>query len=127
MRTYQLALVAALVAGGVLPDIALGTDTTKTLEEGFQLRSADGDNTLSFHGQIQADGRFYTGEAASGQTDTFLLRRVRPIFSGTLFRFYDFLITPDFGGGTTVLYDAYLEIKAWPVAKLRGGKFQPHV
>ncbi len=147
MKTYHIALVAALIAGGVLPDIALGTDNPKTLEErvadlekkveapaekragpdGFSLTSADGDSTLSFHAQIQADARFYTGEAASGQTDTFLLRRVRPILSGTLFRYYDFLITPDFGGGTTVLYDAYLEINAWPFAKLRAGKFKPPV
>jgi phosphate-selective porin OprO/OprP len=85
------------------------------------------DVTLKVHALIQTDGRFYTGDAASGQTDTFLLRRARPILEGTLFKFYDFLLVPDFGGGTTAIYDAYLDIRPWTYAKLRAGKFKPPI
>src|SRR5438445_4581701 len=145
MRTYQLALIAALVSGGVLPDRTLHAE--KTLEEnvsdvekkyechvevgagpqGVSLQSTDGAFVLNLQGQVQADGRFYSGSDASAQTDTFLLRRERPILSGTVYRFYEFLITPDFGGRTTILYDAYLDIRPWTLVKLRIGKFKPPV
>ena len=43
--------------------------------------------------------------------DTFVLRRVRPILEGTLFKNFDVRLTPDFGGGTTVLQDAYVDLR----------------
>ena len=51
-----------------------------------------------------------------------LLRRVRPIVEGTVFKFFDFRLTPDFGGGTTVLQDAYVDLRFRPFVKLRVGK-----
>jgi phosphate-selective porin OprO/OprP len=49
---------------------------------------------------------------------------VRPILQGTIYKNIDFRLIPDFGGGTTVLQDAYLEFKYFPKATLRAGKFK---
>ncbi|HSE43575.1 MAG TPA: porin, partial [Acidobacteriota bacterium] len=41
---------------------------------------------------------------------------------GTVFKYFDFKIMPDFGGGTTVLQDAYLDARFHPAFKVRFGK-----
>jgi phosphate-selective porin OprO and OprP len=88
---------------------------------GFFLTSPDGDFVFRLRGYIQADGRFFFDQSSSA-VDTFVLRRVRPIFEGTVHKIFDFKIMPDFGGGTTVLQDAYLDAKFNPAFKIRFGK-----
>jgi phosphate-selective porin OprO/OprP len=95
--------------------------------EGFGLSSADKAFKLKLRGYIQADGQFYLRDESKPLTDTFLLRRVRPIFEGTVYRDFDFKIMPDFGGGKAVLYDAYLDYHADAAVNLRAGKFKPPV
>jgi len=90
--------------------------------DGFQIRSADGAYQLRFRGLIQADSRAYLEDTGIQGADTFILRRVRPIFDGTVFKYFDFRLTPDFGGGTTVLQDAYVDMRFRPSLKLRAGK-----
>ena len=96
-------------------------------KEGFSLRSADGNSVLKLRGYVQLDGRFWTGDEAKPQVETFVLRRVRPIFEGTVYKIFDFRIMPDFGVGTTVLQDAYLEARFNPAFRVRAGKFKPPV
>ncbi|HSP06343.1 MAG TPA: porin, partial [Acidobacteriota bacterium] len=88
---------------------------------GFQLTSPDGDFVIKLRGIVQADSRFFFQDQVTA-IDTFTLRRVRPIIEGTVFKIFDFRITPDFGGGTTVLQDAYLDARFNPAFKLRFGK-----
>jgi phosphate-selective porin OprO/OprP len=96
--------------------------------DGFSLKSADGNFILKFRGLIQADSRWFVGSATDAETDTFLLRRIRPTLEGTLYRDFDFRITPDFANNSaTPLYDAYLDVKTFPAATLRVGKFKPPV
>ncbi len=103
--------------------------------EGFIIQSADANFKLRVGGYAQADGRFYLNDrpvrGSSGNgTDTFLLRRVRPILEGTVFRDFDYRFVTDFGNGaaqTTLLQDAYVEWKYLPWLKIRGGKFKPEV
>jgi phosphate-selective porin OprO/OprP len=71
---------------------------------------------------MQSDGRFFIDDRSAQAADTFLLRRVRPILDGTVFRFVDFRLMPDFGGGTTVLQDAYVDLRFHPFARVRVGK-----
>ena len=92
---------------------------------GFSLRSADGNFLLRFRGYIQADARFYRDDQTP-LTDNFLMRRVRPILEGTIYRLYDFRIMPDFAGSPT-LFDAYLEARFKPQFALRAGKFKPPI
>jgi phosphate-selective porin OprO/OprP len=94
---------------------------------GFALKSADGNFALKLRGQVQADSRWYLYDSAKNGTDTFLIRRARPIVEGTIFRDFDFRLMPDFGNDTTALYDAYLEWKYLPWLKVRAGKFKPPV
>ena len=93
-------------------------------KDGFSLKSADGDWSLRVRGYVQLDGRFISNQGAAPGTDTFVLRRVRPIFEGTLGGRFDFRIMPDFGGGQTVLQDAYADARLAPTTKLRLGKFK---
>jgi phosphate-selective porin OprO/OprP len=95
--------------------------------EGFSLKSADGSYQLRIRGYLQGDGRFFADDQERANTDSFLLRRVRPILEGTVAKHFDFRIMTDFGGGTATVQDAYIDARFWPEAKLRVGKYKPPV
>jgi phosphate-selective porin OprO/OprP len=97
---------------------------TKADAEGFVVRSGDGAFRLRLGGYAQLDGRFYLDDSAQAAADTWVLRRVRPIVQGTVAKYFDFYINPDFGGGTTVLQDAYLDVHTTPKLRVRSGKFK---
>jgi|SRR5271157_642399 len=94
---------------------------------GFTIKSADGNFLLKVGADLQVDNRTYLGEGSQSLVDTTLLRRVRPTFSGTVYRYIDYMFRPDFGQGQTVIYDAYVELKYFDRAKVRVGKFKPPV
>jgi phosphate-selective porin OprO/OprP len=94
---------------------------------GFTIKSNDGDFLLKIGADLQVDNRTYVGDGSGAGADTILLRRVRPTFSGTVYKYVDYFFRPDFGQGSTVIYDAYLELKYVSAAKLRVGKFKPPV
>jgi phosphate-selective porin OprO/OprP len=93
-------------------------------ETGFSLTSADRQFQIRFKGQIQFDGRRFFDDSTLAASDTFVMRRVRPIIAGTLWGLTDFMITPDFGNNTVALYDAYMDTHPWPWLRLRLGKFK---
>ncbi|HEX2224546.1 MAG TPA: porin [Thermoanaerobaculia bacterium] len=95
--------------------------------DGFSLRSADGAYVLRLRGYTHFDARVFLDDEERPGADTFLLRRIRPIFEGTLAKFLDFRIMPDFAQGQTVLQDGYLEARVSPRFRIRGGKFKPPV
>jgi len=94
---------------------------------GFTIKSSDGNFLLKIGADIQIDNRSFFGVGSQGLSDTILLRRVRPTFSGTVYKYVDYFIRPDFGQGAVVIYDAYAELKYFNRAKLRVGKFKPPV
>jgi phosphate-selective porin OprO/OprP len=94
---------------------------------GFTIKSNDGDFLLKIGADLQVDNRAFVGDGSALGADTILLRRVRPTFSGTVYKYVDYFFRPDFGQGTTVIYDAYLELKYFRAAKVRVGKFKPPV
>src|SRR5947208_2767714 len=55
-------------------------------KEGFALKSADGNFQLRLRAHVQADARFFLDDEDNNGTDTFLIRRARPIVEGTVFR-----------------------------------------
>jgi phosphate-selective porin OprO/OprP len=100
---------------------------------GFSFSSADTNFVLNVRGYVQADGRFYVNDHIPGN-DTFLMRRVRPIFEGTVFKYYDYRIMLDFGSGINnsaandgFLQDGYLNIHYWPQFQIQVGKFKEPV
>lgn len=116
-------------------EIADETATAKAKEspvltagkDGFGLSSADKTFTLKVRGFAQADGRFYLSDDEKPVADTFLIRRARVYFEGTVGKNGEYRIAPDFGGGSTVLQDAYAGLTFSPAAKLRAGKFTPPI
>jgi phosphate-selective porin OprO/OprP len=102
---------------------------TASGKDGFGFKSADNNFQLKVGGYVQADSRFYTqgDPALLLGSSTFLLRRVRPIFQGTVYKYFDFRIMPDFGNNQAVVQDAYLDFNYLPGAKVRFGKMKPPV
>jgi phosphate-selective porin OprO/OprP len=94
---------------------------------GFTIRSRDGNFVLHIGADLQVDNRSFFGTGSSTATDTILLRRVRPTIYGTVYKYVDFFFRPDFGLGTTAIYDAYIQLNYIPWAQIRAGKFKPPV
>jgi phosphate-selective porin OprO/OprP len=93
---------------------------------GFMVTSADSNFSIGLHALVQVDSRTYLGDnnvANSG----FLLRRARPIISGTVFHDFDYNLTPDFGGSTVQIVYAYINYHYDPSLQLEAGKFKAPV
>lgn len=101
-----------------------GAAVTASAKDGFSLKSNDGNFTLKLRGYVQLDSRWYTDDPTDRSVDTFVLRRARPIFEGTLYKRFGFRLMADFGSGATLLQDAYAEWTFGPAAVLRAGKFK---
>src|SRR6185503_11560504 len=86
-----------------------------------------GNYLLKLGADVQIDNRSPLGDQGVSLSDSILLRRVRPTFSGTVYKYVDYYIRPDFGQGTTVIYDAWAELRYFNRFKLRVGKFKPPV
>lgn len=91
---------------------------------GLQVSSADTNFVFKLNGILQVDNRTFFNESHIKGNDTFLLRRARPIFSGTLYRDFDFMFVPDFGGSSVQIVDAYINYKYAPWLQARAGKFK---
>ena len=95
--------------------------------DGFGIKSADGKFALRLKGLVQTDARFFLSDEAIPATNTFLIRRARPILEATVGRYFEFRVQPDFAQGTTTLFDAYTDVKLAPAFAVRIGKFKPAV
>ena len=93
-------------------------------QDGFVIQSEHGAYRLRVAGYVQLNARFYLGDQAQATTDSFLLRRARPIFQGTVANRFDFYLDPDFGLGQAALLDGYLDARFSPALRLRAGKFK---
>ena len=98
-------------------------------KEGFFIRSADNAYSLRLGGNIQLDSRWYQDKTdpLGGTTDQFILRKVRPVIEGVFYDKIAFRIMSDFGQGTTVLQDAYIEYRHNKAVNIRAGKYKPPI
>ena len=94
---------------------------------GFTTQSEDGNFLLKIGADLQTDIRTFSGQGSSSLTDQILLRRVRPTFSGTVYKYIDYFFRPDFGQGSVIIYDAYAQFNYIPHFAIRAGKFKPPV
>ena len=90
-------------------------------DDGFFLQAPNGDSRLVLGMVAQIDGRFSVDDPPP-IINTFTVRKIRPTFSGRVARYFDFKVMPDFGNGTTVVQDAYFDIKFSPAFRIRSGK-----
>ena len=65
--------------------------------DGLWFSTADGSTHLQVHGYAQADNRMFSSNTHGQELDTFLFRRIRPLFEGTLFNQVDLRFIPDIG------------------------------
>jgi phosphate-selective porin OprO/OprP len=103
------------------------TGASVAANTGFILRSNDGNYSIRFGADLQIDNRNFVDGSSASLTDQTLLRRVRPTISGTVYKYIDYYIRPDFGQGSVVLYEAYMQFNYFSRANLRVGKFKPPV
>lgn len=93
-------------------------------DNGFILRSQDGQFLLRITGQIQTDYRYYLDSADTADIPTFLIRRARLGIEASVLRYFEFRLLPDFGQGNTRLQDAYLNVHYWNEFQFETGKFK---
>src|SRR6185436_17715140 len=125
-RNQELEGEAAAAKAQTLPTVNLGAC-------GLSVSTGDSNFTLKVRGYLQADARFFASEEIKGN-DTFLLRRVRPIFEGTIWKNFEYRIMTDFASGITsgtgnngFLQDGYINVHYWDAAQLQLGKFKEPV
>jgi phosphate-selective porin OprO/OprP len=128
-RQRELDQEAAAAAAKTQPRLSLGAN-------GFSFGSADSNFVVALHGVLQVDSRTFEKNDKVPGNDSILLRRARPILSGTVFRDFDFLFVPEFGGGTPgasssattpSIYDAYVNYSYSPTFQIQAGKFKAPV
>jgi phosphate-selective porin OprO/OprP len=119
-RERELDSDAAAAAALAAPKISLGAS-------GFNFSSGDSNFVAQLHGLVQLDSRTFFNDGALNGNDGFLIRRARPIFSGTVFHDFDFLLMPDFGGSTVQIQDAWMAYHYSPEFQIQAGKFKSPV
>ncbi len=119
-RHRELDEEAAAARAREAPKLAVGSS-------GFTLSSANGDFALQLKGVLQVDSRTFFDDGGIKGNDGFILRRARPVLQGTVFRDFDFLFVPDFGGSSAQIFDAYLNYRFRPELQLQVGKFKSPV
>ena len=117
-RNDELATEAAEAKAKEAPRLSIGSG-------GFVLSSADTNYVLKLKGLIQTDWRSFFDDSPYAEGNSgFLVRRARPIFEGTVFRDFDFLLVGDFAGSSATLIDAWLNYRYRPELQLRVGKMK---
>ena len=112
----ELEQTNAVVAAKKALKISLGAG-------GLKVVAADTNFAMNVRGYVQLDSRSFFQSAAAG-ADGFLLRRVHPIISGTVFHDYDYQFMAEFGGGSPSVYDAYVNYHPLPELQLQAGRFK---
>jgi phosphate-selective porin OprO and OprP len=116
------------VAAGTIPRAEANRVGLNTVGPGgFTIQSSDGDYVMRIGADLQTDIRTFTGKDSSPLLDQIALRRVRPTIAGTMYKYVDYYFRPDFGLGTTIIYDAYAQLNYIPHLAIRAGKFKPPV
>jgi len=120
---------AAATSAKAQPRLAVGAN-------GVNFSSADTNFSISLHGVLQVDSRTFQQNNNVPGNDSILLRRARPILSGTVYHDFDFLFVPDFGNGTPgasssattpSIFDAYVNYRYSPAFQIQAGKFKAPV
>jgi sodium-dependent dicarboxylate transporter 2/3/5 len=90
-------------------------------DDGFFVRSANGDYRLNLGTVLQADGRFSMDDPPP-VTNTFSIRKARVVVAGRAVKYFDYRFMPDFGSGSPVILDAYLDLRLSHALRIRAGK-----
>ncbi len=120
-RKRELEEEAAEAKAKEAPKLSIG-------EKGFAFTSGDGNFALQLRGLLQVDSHTFFHDSGIVANDGILLRRARPILQGTVYRDFDFLFVPEFGGsGSPQIFDAYVNYRFRPWLQFQAGKFKEPV
>ncbi|HNX05824.1 MAG TPA: porin, partial [Opitutales bacterium] len=108
---------AAAPAAKPAPDAV----TVKLGSKGLSFATADKKYTFSIRTRLQADAHFFP-DASDGNND-FSIRRAILSFRGSA-GYMNWVFSPNFGGGSTVIDDAWIEIAPSDLFHLAAGKIQ---
>src|SRR5688572_13893167 len=119
----RLFWLAALLWAAVTPaaaQTAPAPPPTVGFQDGFFLQ-ANPDNRLQFGVVLQTDGRFST-DSPSPITNTFTIRKARPVLVARIARYFDARLMTEFAGGSPTVLDAYFDVRFSSKFRLRSGK-----
>lgn len=127
-RQREIEAEAAAGERNATPRVTLGAG-------GFSVASPDTNFVFRLRGYVQTDVRAYpTDPVDPAVTDTFLVRRARPIFEGTTFGRLDYRVMLDFASQSSLstannalLQDAYANARLLPELQVQAGKFKEPV
>jgi len=98
--------------------------------KGFSMQSADGDFILNLKGFAQVDSHYFA--SADPGKDTFTIRRMRAIASGSVYHNFEYYLQTDFASGisstttnNSFLQDAYVNVNYFPQLQVQAGKMKP--
>ena len=101
--------------------------TVQAGKDGFLIKSSDQKFSLKIGGYLHADSRFLLSDDSNAGIDTFQLSRARLVFDGTFYKYLNFRFMPDWGVGTSVIQDAYLEWTIFQRQKFVWGSTKRHL
>ena len=128
MRTLTALLLALLAVVPQLPADDAQDDEESALTAGWNgshafIRSKDGNFEVEFGGRVHLDFRAYTADFTPDPT--FVLRRARFEVEGTLYKFIEFKVQPDFADEeSTLLRDGFINIHAKDSIQVTAGQFK---
>jgi phosphate-selective porin OprO and OprP len=95
---------------------------TAGYEDGFFVRSADGNFSLRVGGRV-AMNTLYQQEDTT-QNDSFTMDRVRLYTEGFLYKYYQYKVEAEFATSSSILRDAYLNVTYFPQANVQVGQYK---
>jgi phosphate-selective porin OprO/OprP len=118
----RVAVLILLSASSVFAQSPTPSPVTVKFNNGLDIGTDDGANDFQLGTLVELDGRFGFDDPLHEVTDTFVMRRVRPIIQGRAAKYFEFRMMPDFGNGQTVLFDAYFDVRFSRAFRVRVGK-----
>ena len=128
MRTLT-ALLSLLLA--IVPHLSANNgqnDEESSVTSGWNgshafIQSTDGNFEVEFGGRVHLDFRAYSADFTPDPT--FVLRRARLEIDGTLYKFFEFKVQPEFTDeGSTLLRDGYINIHPKDSIQVTAGQFK---
>lgn len=93
-------------------------------DKGFVMRSRDRAYVLRVGGYAQVLARFFPADKNQALVDQVVARTLRPTIEGTVYRYFDLRLQPDFGLGKAIIQDAYADVHFVPWLRVRIGKMK---
>ena len=122
MAASAVVLLLLPGSGRALAQAGRASPVTVAWDNGLSVAADNGATLFQLGGLVQLDGRFAPDDPLDQVQDEFVMRRVRLIMQGRIAKYFEFRLMPDFGSGTTVLYDAYFDVRFSQAFRVRIGK-----